>query len=389
MRMPTRVHGVTVDLFAGCGGASIGFAQAGLPPVAAVEIDEEAATAYAANLGLAPLVKDIRKVEGDDLLDAARLRRGECTLLSGCPPCQSFTVLRRGSEVTARDRLRSSLYLDYLRLAEALWPRHIAFENVPGMLGPRWRPRFDALLDGLADLGYDYAWDLVEAADFGVPQRRKRVLVIASRVTTPVLPTPTHAAEPTGRLRRYVTVSEAIDGLTPLASGERHPRDPLHFARKHSPLALRRLRAIPEGGARTDLPAHLQLDCHRDHNGHYDIYGRMWWDRPAPTLTSGCTNVTRGRFAHPEQDRAITLREAMLLQTFPRSAVLRGGVEQMALQVGNAIPPLLARRIGEAVVAMEKRSREQRSPQRAAPRTSIADVTGRSSATRTFANSAT
>jgi DNA (cytosine-5)-methyltransferase 1 len=388
MKAPARRHGVTVDLFAGCGGASIGFHEAGLPPVAAVEIDEQAATAYGANLGVAPLVKDIRRVNGDELLKSAGLQSGECTLLSGCPPCQSFTILRRGSEATPLDRLRNSLYLDYLRIAEALRPRHIAFENVPGMLGPRWRPRFDALLDGLADLGYDYLWDVVDAADFGVPQRRRRVLVIASRVTRPMLPRPTHAEQPTGRLRPYVTVRETIGSLPPLVSGEVDPRDPYHRARRHSSLALRRLRAIPEGGARMDLPSDLQLDCHRNHDGHYDIYGRMWWDRPSPTLTSGCTNVTRGRFAHPDQDRALTLREAMLLQTLPRGTVLSGGVEEMALQVGNAIPPLLARRVGEAIVAMEMRSHEQHSHVTAAA-TSITGVPSRSRAERTLASSAT
>jgi DNA (cytosine-5)-methyltransferase 1 len=297
--------------------------------------------------------------------------------------------LRRGSEATPLDRLRNSLYRDYLRLAEVIRPRHIAFENVPGMIGPRWRPRFEALLEGLTNLGYDHVWDLVDAADFGVPQRRRRVLVVASRVTRPMLPTATHAEDPTGRLRRYVTVREAIGSLPALASGEKDLDDPYHFARRHSPLALRRLRAVPEGGARMDLPEELQLDCHKDHRGHYDIYGRMWWDRPAPTLTSGCTNVTRGRFAHPDQDRAITLREAMLLQTFPRDTVLRGGVEEMALQVGNAIPPLLARRIGEAIAAMEARSRERRQSRRAAAPTVAAGLPTRSRAARTVASSAT
>src|SRR5262249_21122135 len=157
------------------------FIKAGLRAVAAVELDQNAADAYEANIGVRPLVMDIRKVNGEDLLSAAGLNPGECTLLSGCPPCQSFTDLRRGARSTRRDRLRNSLYLDYLRLAEYVQPRHIAFENVPGMLSPRWRPRFDALLEGLAELGYEHVWDVLDAADFGVPQRRRRLLVVASR----------------------------------------------------------------------------------------------------------------------------------------------------------------------------------------------------------------
>lgn len=377
--------GTLIDLFAGCGGGSLGFREAGLRAVAAVELDRDAAQAYEANVGIRPLTKDIRRVAGDDLLGAAGLHRGECTLLFGCPPCQSFTDLRRGSLSSRRDRARNSLLREYLRLAADVLARHIAFENVPGMLSPRWRPRFDELLEGLADLGYEYVWDVLDAADFGVPQRRRRLLVVASRVAEPVLPVPTHGDPAASGRSPWVTVREAIETLLPLGSGEVDPEDAYHRARRHSPLALRRLRAIPEGGARTDLPEDLQLACHKDHSGHYDIYGRMWWDRPAPTLTSGCTNVTRGRFAHPAQDRAITLREAMELQTFPSSAVLRGSLDEMALQVGNAVPPLFAKRVGQAVVAMEASSgRGTRQP--------LADRAiepARSRAARTLVNSAT
>jgi DNA (cytosine-5)-methyltransferase 1 len=378
-----------IDLFAGCGGASIGFIRAGLSPVAAVEIDENAADAYRANTRIEPLVRDVRKVDGKELLRAAGLQRGECTLLSGCPPCQSFTTLRKAARSSRFDRQRNSLYLDYLRLAGSVLPRHIAFENVPGMLSKRWRPRFDALLEGLTELGYAYEWTVVDAADFGVPQHRRRILVIASRVSRPVLPNPTHR-DGSNWLRPYVTVRTAIGSLRALAGGETDPRDPYHKARRHSPLALRRLHAIPEGGARKDLPISLQLECHKDHDGHYDIYGRMWWDRPAPTLTSGCTNVTRGRFAHPDQDRAITVREAMLLQSFPRDAVLSGSFEEMALQVGNAIPPLLARHIGAVIVAMEEEADDRLGPRtlgrQPADRTSVPT---RSSATRILVSSAT
>ena len=349
-----------IDLFAGCGGGSIGFRQAGFTPVAAVEINEHAAEAYAANLGVVPIVRDIRAVEGDELLAEAELTSGKCTLLFGCPPCQGFTSLRKGSKATSRDRERNTLYLDYLRLVGEVRPRHIAFENVPGMLSTRWRSHFDTLVEGLVDLSYKAKWTVLDAADYGVPQRRKRILVVASRVATPYLPEQTHYEDPEdGRLRRHRTVWNAIGDLLELRSGYYDPADPYHEARSHSELALRRLRAIPEGGGRDDLPVSLQLECHKSHNGHHDIYGRMCWDKPAPTLTSGCTNITKGRFAHPEQDRAITLREAMLLQSFPRRAKLSGGYEEMALQVGNAIPPLLARRIGETIMGMEERSRRR------------------------------
>lgn len=345
-----------IDLFSGCGGGSLGFAAAGFRPVAAVESDPVAASSYEANAGIKPIVRDIRKVTGKELLAAAGLRHGQCMLLFGCPPCQSFTVLRRGVAATGRDRRRNLLVREYLRLVREVWPRHIAFENVPGMALGRGRRRFLELVAGLKELGYTVEHGIIDAADHGVPQRRERLLVVGSRVGTPQAPEPSHGSGGRNGRRPHRTVRDAIGHLAPLAAGESDRKDPYYKARVHRPLTLRRLRAIPEGGGRDDLPPRLKLRCHKNHNGHYDVYGRMWWDRPAPTLTSGCTNASRGRFTHPKQDRALTLREAMILQTFPRRTVLKGTTDEMAGQVGNAIPPLLARRIGACVLAVEPRA---------------------------------
>lgn len=340
-----------IDLFAGCGGGSMGFARRGFRVAAAVELEPDAAESYRLNVGLQPIVRDIRDVSGEELLEAAGLRVGECTLIFGCPPCQSFTVLRRGMNLTVLDRARETLPLQYVRLVGEVQPSFIAFENVPGMVKGRGHEQFEVLVAELEALGYKLTWDIVDAADYGVPQRRRRLLVIGSRTVTPTLPRPTHSSTPTNGLLPYVTVRDAIAGLLSLRSGDRDLIDSLHHARKHDKLTLERLQAIPEGGGRIDLPDELQLACHRDHHGHYDVYGRMNWAKPAPTITSGCTNVTRGRFAHPSQDRAITLREAMLLQTFPEAAMLFGTGEGKAQQIGNAVPTLLAERIGEAVLA--------------------------------------
>ncbi len=358
-----------IDLFAGCGGGAMGFAEGGIRPVAAVELDPCAAWSYAKNVGILPIVHDISAVGETTVLDAAGLRRGECLLLFGCPPCQSFTILRRGAVARPIDVQRNRLPREYLRLVDGILPRHIAFENVPGMIEPRWRPHFESLMNDLAALGYSCDWDVVDAAEFGIPQHRRRLLVIGSRVAKPRLPSPTHGNED-ARIP-FSTVRQAIGDLPPLLSGERAPQDPYHRARRHSALALRRLRAIPEGGARKDLPPELELNCHKRHNGHYDIYGRMWWDRPAPTLTAGCTNITRGRFAHPEQDRAITLREAMRLQSFPDKTILAGTDDGMALQIGNAVPPMLARRIGLCILAMEESAQFTRERSASANRSRI------------------
>lgn len=347
-------RGTVADLFAGCGGGSIGFRQAGFDVIGAVENDSDAAAAYAANVGVQPLVRDIRDVTGADLLEGTGVGVGELTLLFGCPPCQSFTILRRGAVETAIDGARNSLPRQYSRLVEELRPRHIAFENVPGMVDARWRDRFDELLADLERLGYRCTWGVLDAADYGVPQRRRRVVVVGSRLVEPVLPAPTHAASGQGGLPAHRTVRDAIGRMPRLGPGEADPADALHRARRHSEIAVRRLRAVPEGGGRMNLPPELQLACHQGHPGHYDIYGRMWWDRVAPTLTSGCTNVTKGRFGHPEQDRAVTLREALLLQGFPPGATVRGvNADTMALQVGNAVPPPLTAAVGLTILKLE------------------------------------
>ena len=340
-----------IDLFAGCGGGSMGFVSAGLRVAAAVELDTDAAESYRMNLGVKPIVRDIRDVAGEELLELAGLQPGECKLVFGCPPCQSFTVLRRAVTPTAIDVARETLPAQYTRLVADVQPEFVAFENVAGMVEGRGRVVFDELRAELERLGYKLVWDVIDAADYGVPQHRRRLLVLGSRSGTPTLPTPSHASSRSGGRPPHVTVREAIGHLPTLGSGEADPYDEFHRARSHDAITLRRLRAIPEGGGRLDLPADLQLACHLDHKGHYDVYGRMHWDRPAPTITSGCTNLTRGRFAHPEQDRAITLREAMLLQTMPPTTRLSGTGEGKAQQVGNAVPTSLADLLGRAVLA--------------------------------------
>lgn len=349
VEFPAPTAWTVIDLFAGCGGGSLGFRAAGFTPVAAVELDPVASASYLANLGIKPIVRDIRDVPGSEILAEAGLQPGDLTLLFGCPPCQSFTVLRRGQDPTDDDKRRNTLPREYLRLVKELQPRHLAFENVPGMVDGRGKDEFELLLAGLAEHHYRVEWRIVDAVDHGVPQRRRRLLLVASRTSVPRLPLATHGPEGSG-LEPYMTVRQAIGEMVETDGSS----DPLHRPRRHRDLAVRRLKALKEGQARADLPEDLQLKCHREHKGHYDIYGRMWWDRPSPTLTSGCTNVSRGRFAHPEADRAITVREALMIQGFPAGTVLTGGVEAMALQIGNAIPPHLARQIGDTVLAMER-----------------------------------
>lgn len=328
-----------VDLFSGCGGGSIGLVRAGFELVGAIDLDRDAAQSYESILGLAPVVDDIRAVSAADITSES-----EVTLLLGCPPCQSFSDLRRGLERTAQDRIRDRLPDEYIRLVADLNPDYVAFENVPGFArGPalRW------LLQSLRRIGYRLDWGVVNAADYGVPQYRRRLIVLGGRRRAARLPAASHGA---GTGRRHITVREAIASLPRLASGEASEHDPMHRARRHTPTVLERLRHIPVGGSRHDIPEELRPQCHRGHTGHNDAYGRMRWDRPAPTLTSGCTNLTRGRFAHPQQDRAITAREALALQGFPDEVVLVGAAGSVARQIGNAVPPQLTAALGRAIL---------------------------------------
>lgn len=255
----TTAKATLIDLFAGCGGGSMGFARRGFRVVGAVELDPNAAESYRLNVGVGPIVRDIREVTGQDLLKAAGLAVGECTLIFGCPPCQSFTVLRRGSTLTDLDLVRETLPSHYVRLVSEIKPHFIAFENVPGMVEGRGRDQFDVLVAALKAVGYHLTWGVVDAANYGVPQHRRRLLVVGSRTAPPTLPAPTHGSNRRDGLLAYTTVMDAISGLVALRSGEADLIDRLHRARNHDQITLDRLAAIPEGGSRTDLPDELQL----------------------------------------------------------------------------------------------------------------------------------
>ena len=231
--------------------------------------------------------------------------------------------------------------LESIRYAIALSPRMILFENVPGVAAPRFTALHRNLERGLNQQGYDLASpQRLDAADFGVPQRRVRCIMLATKGRhPPELPHQSRSAS-------QATVRSTIGDLRPLQSGESDPHDPLHFARQHRAIATERLRHIPkDGGSRDSLPFHLQLACHKRHAGHPDVYGRTSWDNVAPTLTTGCTDLTRGRFAHPRDDRALTLREAARLQTFPDDYKFAGSAKTIAAQIGNAVPITLVKEL--------------------------------------------
>lgn len=337
-----------VDLFCGAGGLTHGLMRAGIKVEAGIDIDTLARHAFEANNPGAVFCDwDLSQKYSpsvEKLYDPERKYR----LLAGCAPCQPFSKLTNG-----QGKHRSWDLLTYFaRLINGIRPDLVTMENVPE-LANRGRSVFDGFLDTLESNDYEYDWDIVECEQYGVPQRRRRLVLVASRLGEVSLPEAIY-----GYPSQWKTVRKMIEGLTPLESGEEDPSDPLHVASRLSDMNIRRVKATPpNGGTQRDWPDELLLDCHRKKSGqsYYTIYGRMWWDRPAPTMTTLCTGLGNGRFGHPVQDRAITLREAALLQSFPKDYVFWPSDEKVnksavARFIGNAVPPQLGKVLGKALL---------------------------------------
>lgn len=316
---------LAIDLFSGCGGLSLGLKKAGFSVVAAVEVDRKAQETYQLNHPHVRLyTQDIRKLNPTEILCDLGVRSGELALLAGCPPCQGFSRLRTKNKQTSVKDNRNNLIKDFLRFVEVMKPKSVMLENVPALAK---HGLFLNMRRRLHEMGYETAVHVLDAADYAVPQRRKRLIMLASNIHTPVF---------AKKKRKRVTVREALMGLS-------RTRDKLHALGESRSKNIHKLIAlIPKnGGSRGDLPQRYQLDCHKRSSGFRDIYGRMAWDDVAPTITSGCHNPSKGRFLHPSQNRTITLREAAVLQGFPRRYRfnVQHGKEAIALMIGNALPP--------------------------------------------------
>ena len=337
--IPVRV----ADFFCGCGGTSAGLQAAGMKVAFGLDFDSEAAITYRRNFSDASFIEqDISNVEPSEV--AAAVGRDDGPLLfSACAPCQPYSNFGGAKK---RDP-RRTLLLRLLPFVEHLRPDLLFIENVPG-LHAQQAPAgtFARFCKALRADGFHVASEVVDCQSYGVPQRRRRLIVMASRYGPIEIPEPTN-----GRaigLLPVSTVWEWIGDLPPIDAGEQHDSVPNHLASALTDINVRRLRATPPGGGRADWPEDLRLACHAEHRGHSDVYGRMRADAPAPALTTKCTSISNGRFGHPFQDRPISVREAASLQTFPRDFVFEGGIKSATRQIGNAVPVLLAHRVGEA-----------------------------------------
>ncbi|MCI0329763.1 MAG: DNA cytosine methyltransferase [candidate division Zixibacteria bacterium] len=329
-----RKRFIAVDLFSGCGGLTLGLTKAGFKVRAAVEIDPAASSVFRLNHRRVKMFTDIRKVKGRDILKKLCINKGGVDLLAGCPPCQGFSRLRTKNKNKRAFDSRNRLIVDFLRLVEETKPKTVMLENVPGLLR-HWR--FNVFKKSLKELGYKLDYKIVNASDYGVPQRRKRLLLMASLLGPVDIPNVVYQRK---------TVADAIREL-PVPSKSRKP---LHkLLPKHSKEVTQRIAKVPKnGGSRIDLGLENQLACHTkdQFNGFKDIYGRMKWDDVAPTLTRFCSNPSKGRFLHPKQNRVISPYEAALLQSFPKSYNFPTELGRNAIcsMIGEAFPPLMAQR---------------------------------------------
>lgn len=332
-----------VDLFCGAGGLTHGFQQAGLPVSAGYDIDPACQFAYTYNNKAKFILQSVEDISGRNLLK--HFCEGDTKVLAGCAPCQPFsTYSRRYADKGAKWKLLR----DFARLVRECAPEIVTMENVPQL---RLHTVFQEFTTELEQLGYSVSFYEVECQRYGIPQMRKRLVFFASKLGKINLITTTHDEG------NYETVRSAIGGLEPLDAGQSSKTDRLHRCSKLSDLNLRRIRASKPGGTWRDWAGDLVAKCHTKNSGktYPAVYGRMEWDRPSPTITTQCFGFGNGRFGHPEQDRAISLREAALLQTFPPDYEFVDPAEPVIFNpvgrmIGNALPVKLGQVIAQSIL---------------------------------------
>lgn len=333
-----------VDLFCGVGGLTCGLRKAGLDVVAGYDLDATCEYSYSFNNHSLFINKNIEDVSGKEI---RRLLRGyEIKILAGCAPCQPFSRHQKDKKDRSKHKDWKLLY-QFARLVEEVNPHIVSMENVPELEKEKV---FQDFVDTLKRQKYKVTYKVVNAADYGVPQRRKRLLLLASKGKEIDFIEPTHQKYP-------VTVRDAIGSLPPIKAGENNVNDRLHITSRLSDKNIQRIRHSIPGGSWRDWPEELLLQCHKREKGqtYTSVYGRMRWDDVAPTITTQFTGYGTGRFGHPDQDRALTLREGAIIQTFPKDyAFLRPNekliIKDVSRQIGNAVPPRLGEIIGLSII---------------------------------------
>jgi DNA (cytosine-5)-methyltransferase 1 len=331
-----------IDLFCGAGGLTHGLVLEGIRVVAGIDMDPACRYPYEANNSAKFVEKDVSQVTTAELNEL--FGDADIKVLAGCAPCQPFSTYAQRYEVDGKDGKWGLLY-EFARLAKGAKPDVITMENVPSVAK---HEVFQDFVDTLERLGYNVWFDVVDSSQYGVPQTRRRMVLLASLYGEIAMIQPT--------VEKPKTVKQAIGRLRPLRAGEAAPRDKLHVSSTLSEKNIQRIKVSKPGGTWRDWPEQLVADCHRSASGktYPGVYGRMEWDKPAPTMTTQCYGFGNGRFGHPEQDRAISLREAAIIQSFPRNYAFipkNGEVSFKVLGrlIGNAVPVDLGRAIGRTI----------------------------------------
>lgn len=332
-----------IDLFCGIGGLTYGLKKAGIPVVAGIDCDKYCKYAYEFNNDSKFIEKHIEEVTGDEL---NRLFYGsDVKILVGCAPCQPFSSHQKDKKNRSKHKNWGLLY-EFARLVKETKPHIVSMENVPDLSKEKV---FQDFVNTLESNGYFVMYKIINSADYGVPQNRKRLILLASIVKSIELIEATH--------KKHKTVREAIGNLPPIAAGEKNKLDRLHIAPALSPINLERIKHSRPGGSWKDWPEHLWLKCHKTERGNSygSVYGRMEWNKTSPTITTQFIGYGTGRFGHPEQDRALTLREGAIIQTFPLNyKFVRDDekvlIRRVARHIGNAVPPRLGEVIGLSIM---------------------------------------
>lgn len=333
-----------IDFFCGGGGMTRGLLDAGINVLFGLDSNPCCRNTYQNNNHIPYLNVNIINETADGFREEFPIINDNNELLMvGCAPCQPFSML---NSKNPDDHVSVNLLNEFGRLVQEILPAHILVENVAS-IGKRGQLVLNQFIEMLVREGYEYDAKVINAKDYGVPQNRRRYILIASRKFIPHIPIATHGTD----LQPYITVHDTINNYPPIAAGEESNAVPNHRAAGISNLNLERIIHTPhDGGGRMDWPESLWLNCHQNFSGHSDVYGRMWWNRIAPTLTSKCFSLSNGRFGHPEQDRAISLREAAALQTFRDDYIFEGSLIEIGKQIGNAVPVVLAQVLGEYIL---------------------------------------
>ena len=336
-----------IDLFCGIGGLTHGLIKEGLDVVAGIDNDSSCKFGYEYNNKTQFIDEDILNVTAEKIDRLFGDKKETIRVLAGCAPCQPFSRLNLNS-ITKKQLEPLG---KFAQLISEPQPDIVSMENVSDLAVKNKYPAFANFLRVLDKNNYNYKYEIVDVSEFGVPQKRRRLVLLASKFGEIQLIKRTHK-------NKRVTVRDVITHLEPIKNGEISKRDPLHRSRKLAPINLKRIKATPhDGGNSESWSEELILECHKKKSGKTyrgSVYGRMRWDEPSPTMTTQCVGLGNGRYGHPTQDRAISLREAAIFQTFPQKYQFSDPTKpiqigKVAKFIGNAVPVRLGSIIGRSI----------------------------------------